>query len=54
MQATIGCRFLTVDACPGKVGFYDRFGFVPIRPEKARDGQAIPMYVDLIQIKVAK
>ena len=39
----VGCRIITVDAKPGSVGFYERFGF---KRAKSRRSDPVPMYMD--------
>lgn len=43
-----GCCFVTVDALPSAVPFYERNGFKLMRKENK--GDTIPMYYDLLQL----
>lgn len=46
------CRFLTVDAYKGAVGFYLKNGFHFIQEEMSQDSQTVPMYFDLADLDV--
>ncbi|MDD4138334.1 MAG: GNAT family N-acetyltransferase [Methanoregula sp.] len=39
----VGCRIITVDAKPGSVGFYEKFGF---KRAMSRRSDPVPMYMD--------
>ncbi|MBO6118264.1 MAG: GNAT family N-acetyltransferase [Bacteroidales bacterium] len=42
-----GCCFVTVDALPSAIGFYEKNGFRPLLKEKPAESVTIPMYFDL-------
>jgi hypothetical protein len=39
----VGCRIITVDAKPGSVGFYEKFGF---KRAMSKRSDLVPMYMD--------
>lgn len=41
------CRFLTVDAYRGALGFYEKNGFMPLLKEPDESQPTIPLYFDL-------
>jgi GNAT superfamily N-acetyltransferase len=47
----VGCRFLTVDAYPASVGFYEKLGFVKSLHKKYRKHEHPSMHYDLVDGK---
>jgi len=45
---TVGCRFLTVDAYPTAIRFYEKLGFVPNKDEQFRDKLNPSMRLDVV------
>ena len=46
-----GCRFLTLDAYPDKVGFYKKNQFREMQlPEDAEKRDTVPMFYDLKEL----
>jgi hypothetical protein len=42
----VGCRIITVDAKPGSVGFYEKFGFKRAMSKRSDPVPTVPMYMD--------
>lgn len=42
-----GCCFVTVDALPSAIAFYEKNGFRPLLKEKPVESVTVPMYFDL-------
>jgi len=49
ISAEVGCRFVTADAYPGQVAFYEKCGFV--RNQKDSSGENVSMRLDLLAFK---
>ena len=45
-----GCCFVTVDALPSALGFYERNGFLLLRKSDRKNAETIPMYFNLSRL----